>query len=277
MVVRTTERTYRRYRPSVGVARRDARRLAAEWGLPEVADILASVISELVTNAVVHGRAPRGSRVLVTYRLDEDVRLRVERVDRVERVQPVRQVLRVEVRDWATGMPKTTRRPSPEAENGRGLRTVAALTDRWGVIPRVIGKSVWFEIRLLSGPAGPQSRAQPSCTTETDREAHMAQPIYGYMRAYDGTPDEQIRAEEQQLSHWAKAEGYQLLAIYAESDEGSTRELSALIEECNRTQTRAVVVPSFAHFGTSRVLREQISAHVVRNAAAAIHEAEAGR
>jgi anti-sigma regulatory factor (Ser/Thr protein kinase) len=137
-VERTEVARYRRYRPAVAVARATARRLSNEWGLTEVTHIVESVVSELVANAVVHGHAARGSRVSVAYHLD------------AER-------LRVEVRDWATGMPRTVRRsPAGEApdESGRGLRVVAALTDRWGVIPRVIGKSVWFEIRLVPGPGG---------------------------------------------------------------------------------------------------------------------------
>jgi anti-sigma regulatory factor (Ser/Thr protein kinase) len=160
---------YRRFRPAVRSARLRARELAKEWGLTEVADSLESAVSELVANAVVHGRAARGSRVSVTYRLED-------------------RGLRVEVRDWATGMPKLGRAPAPdpapdwvpawvpdpepapdpasgpisawddvEAESGRGLRMVAALTDRWGVVPRVIGKSVWFELRVAVPPVRPAS------------------------------------------------------------------------------------------------------------------------
>jgi hypothetical protein len=68
----------------------------------------------------------RGSRVLVAYHLADDL-------------------LRVEVRDAAGGMPHTG---SPSG--GHGLRIVAALADDWGVIPRVIGKSVWAEIGVSS-------------------------------------------------------------------------------------------------------------------------------
>lgn len=124
---------YRRYRPSVPIARAKARAVAQAWGLSRlVADSLEWVVTELVTNAVIHGRATRGSRVLVAYHLDGDL-------------------LRVEVRDAASGMPRMIQPASPNGlvrESGRGLATVAALVDRWGVIPRVIGKSVWFEITL---------------------------------------------------------------------------------------------------------------------------------
>ncbi len=134
---------YRRYRLSVPVARAQARALSREWRLPRpVADSLEWVVTELVTNAVIHGRATRGSRVAVTYHLDDGR-------------------LRVDVRDAASGMPSVSS-PTPEdgdgdeSEGGRGLRIVAALADDWGVTPRVIGKSVWAELAV--SPKGSNSQ-----------------------------------------------------------------------------------------------------------------------
>ena len=106
------------------VARTRAKTLAKEWCLPRyAADILEWVVTELATNAVIHGHTMRGSRVLVAYHLADDL-------------------LRVEVRDAASGMPCVGL--------GRGLQIVAALADDWGVTPRVIGKSVWAEIGVSS-------------------------------------------------------------------------------------------------------------------------------
>lgn len=85
----------------------------------------------MVANAVIHGQAARGSHVAVTYR-------------------PIRHGLRVEVRDWATGTPRAHELTDAEgdfAESGRGLAMVSALSHRWGVIPRVLGKSVWCELK----------------------------------------------------------------------------------------------------------------------------------
>lgn len=138
---------YRRYRPSVPVARAKARELAHDWGLLHVADQLEWGVTELVTNAVIHGRAPRGSRVVVGYHLADDL-------------------LRVDVRDWASGMPRMIPPTSPGdivREHGRGLATVAALVDHWGVIPRVIGKSVWFEITLGSTEAAAPLSEEGQC------------------------------------------------------------------------------------------------------------------
>ncbi|MEU9276535.1 ATP-binding protein [Streptomyces sp. NPDC048341] len=135
---RSLQVRYRRYRPSVPVARAKARDVAADWRLPSsVADSLEWVVTELVTNAVIHGRATRGSHVLVAYHLDDDL-------------------LRVEVRDVADGMPTMNPADHPDGEiaiGGRGLKVVAALADDWGVTPRVIGKSVWAELAVSSKEA----------------------------------------------------------------------------------------------------------------------------
>lgn len=101
----------------------------------------------------------------------------------------------------------------------------------------------------------------------------MGRPIYGYMRAYDSTPEEEIEKDELQLFRWAQAEGYDLAVIYQEFDEGSIAVLSGLIRELKLTGDRAVVVPSLRHFGTSHVLREHLAAYVVHCADADVHEA----
>lgn len=137
-VQRTEQARYRRQRSSVGHARREARQLTADWKHPETSDDVETLVSELVTNAVIHGTTGRGSGVHVTYRLLEDR-------------------LRVEVRDAASGTVRIIRpasRGDDVPDRGRGLLVVASLSARWGVIPRVIGKSVWFEV-LLTTQAAP--------------------------------------------------------------------------------------------------------------------------
>jgi anti-sigma regulatory factor (Ser/Thr protein kinase) len=130
---RQTQATYRRRRPSVPAARRDAAEVAEAWGLEHLADDLMLIVSELVTNAVVHGTAGRGRHVTVTYLLTA---LR----------------LRVEVRDPADGIPQqagTAQGGDAEPRDaGRGLPIIEALTSRWGFEPKVIGKTVWCEFDL---------------------------------------------------------------------------------------------------------------------------------
>ena len=79
----------------------------------------ALATSELVTNALVHGRPP------------VELRLRLESTD-----------VLIEVRDRATYQPRKLR-PDENDEHGRGLQIVAALASRWGTRPTEHGKAVW--------------------------------------------------------------------------------------------------------------------------------------
>jgi anti-sigma regulatory factor (Ser/Thr protein kinase) len=108
---------------AVRAARRFVRGHCAGAALAaEQCDDAVLLTSELVTNAVLHGR----SEVCVEVRARDGA-------------------LRVAVLD------ENSRRPAPVAEDpdaldGRGLALVDALADRWGVEERPIGKAVWFEV-----------------------------------------------------------------------------------------------------------------------------------
>jgi anti-sigma regulatory factor (Ser/Thr protein kinase) len=93
------------------------RRVAAD--LAELDD-LELLVSELVTNAVVHAIGDVEFTICVG-------------ADRV----------RVEVGD-ANQNPPTLR--SPDGASGRGLHLIDAVASRWGVVGRDGGKTVWFEI-----------------------------------------------------------------------------------------------------------------------------------
>lgn len=125
---------YRRDRRSVGAARRFARWSLVHWGISawERADDVSLCVSELATNALVHG-APPGRGFLLRVRYDGAV-------------------LRVEVHDSGGGEPCV----ADEAdEGGRGLLLVAALADKWGVGQRDPGKVVWCEFVHPAGVREP--------------------------------------------------------------------------------------------------------------------------
>jgi anti-sigma regulatory factor (Ser/Thr protein kinase) len=126
---RTEEARYPRHRASIPAARHHARKLAQAWDVPQLADDLELVVSELVTNAVEHGITANDRRVAVAYHITASR-------------------LRVEVRDAGDGTPAVHDNPPAEAENGRGLLIVGAVADAWGVIPCVVGKTTWAEWHL---------------------------------------------------------------------------------------------------------------------------------
>ncbi|MEV0493784.1 ATP-binding protein [Streptomyces atratus] len=118
------ERFYRRERRSVREAREFVRTALADWGFGEErTDDVLLCMSELATNAVLHGVPPgRGYRVRLWLGEQEQVR--------------------VEVHDSGDGEPGVR---EPEGESGRGLLIVEALADLWGVGEREPGKVVWCE------------------------------------------------------------------------------------------------------------------------------------
>ncbi len=94
----------------------------AGWGLVPLAETATLLVSELVTNSVLHARSPL--EVVVTRR---------------------RRAVRVDVADASPLVP-VVRGGSDVEMTGRGLTLVEALSARWGVEPRATGKSVWFEL-----------------------------------------------------------------------------------------------------------------------------------
>lgn len=109
---------------SVALARALVADLLRHHGHEHAIDVASLLTSELVTNAVVHGRTTVGVLASVT-----GGRLRVEAYDESERL-PI------------------TRKQWPDATDGRGLLIVASLATAWGYEPRATGKAVWFELAL---------------------------------------------------------------------------------------------------------------------------------
>ncbi|MEU6402241.1 ATP-binding protein [Streptomyces sp. NPDC046985] len=112
-------------------ARALLRHQLVEWGIGcDVSLVAELLISELVTNSLLHARVPAG----------REIGVRIARYDGL---------LRVEVSDANAARPEL-REPTAEDEHGRGLALVQALALRWGCCPRRngIGKATWAELRL---------------------------------------------------------------------------------------------------------------------------------
>lgn len=120
-------------------ARRHLSALLHDWGSPEQVDSAVLLVSEMITNVLVH--------------TDTDALLLAE----VTGGAGLRR-LRVEVTDAGDDLPHK-RRPGELASSGRGLILIELLADAWGVEPRGEGKSIWFELYepggvSSDGPAG---------------------------------------------------------------------------------------------------------------------------
>lgn len=117
--------------PAHPASSRAARAFVAEhlrsWDLDSAVDDATLLVSELVNNAILHGRSP---------------------IDLV--VRKVKASVRVEVFDDGSrrGPPRTA---EVDVADGRGLSLVQAVADRWGADeegPGNTGNRVWFEIAL---------------------------------------------------------------------------------------------------------------------------------
>lgn len=99
---------------------------------PALVDDVALVVSELVTNAVLHADPPAWLRL-------------------IDRGQGA---IRVEVEDGNREIPRRAGY-GEQADTGRGLALVAALARSWGIEATPTGKVVWAE--LAEGRAAPQA------------------------------------------------------------------------------------------------------------------------
>jgi anti-sigma regulatory factor (Ser/Thr protein kinase) len=110
--------------PSVRRARALVRASLSSWGLPGIADTAELLVSELVTNAVQHGRGP------IEVRLLRGTSLIIEVAD-------------------SSLAPPLIRMPDTLAETGRGLQLIKSLAQRWGVRRGTDGKIVWCDLAIL--------------------------------------------------------------------------------------------------------------------------------
>ena len=135
---------------TVGRARRAVRNALKAAGAMHLRDVSELVVSELVTNAVVHAGTPV-----------------------ILRITAVSDGIRVEVEDGSLHLP-IRRTWADTAGTGRGLRIVDEQADRWDTVLTKVGKVVWFEIGRprvplppnLSAPA-PGPAAEPELVAVT--------------------------------------------------------------------------------------------------------------
>ncbi|MFD8202695.1 SpoIIE family protein phosphatase [Streptomyces sp. NPDC059701] len=147
--VRRTMLTVEQAEPErIAVARQHLRDLLHDWPDEEQRDAAVLLLSEVLTNVLVH--------------TDADALLVAEVGGR-----PGERYIRVEVTDSGDDLPHK-RRPGEMASSGRGLMLIELLSGAWGVAPRGEGKSIWFE--FYESPDGGGSGEEPG-------------PAFGFMEA----------------------------------------------------------------------------------------------
>lgn len=126
------QRRFPRRRTSVGASREFVTGVLNEWDLCPLVEDIELCVSELATNALLHGAPPGREFSVALHRADDLVRL--------------------EVRDSGPGQPMV-QHPDDDACSGRGLRLVSALADDFGVDDHVVGKTVWLVFKAPAAPA----------------------------------------------------------------------------------------------------------------------------
>jgi anti-sigma regulatory factor (Ser/Thr protein kinase) len=155
----------------VGRARRWARSRLAGSGIgvdEPLAETLILLVSELVTNAVVHTGCPAVLRLSLPGGPDEGTG---------------ESTVRLEVADTSSRAP-VPRCLDDDATGGRGLALVDGLADRWGWIVEGPGKRIWCELDRCARPR--EDAAE--CGSAADRGGGaLPEPAVAYQRpTYEG-------------------------------------------------------------------------------------------
>ncbi|MFC9637614.1 SpoIIE family protein phosphatase [Streptomyces mirabilis] len=133
--VRRTALTVAQAEPErISGARQQLREMLHDWACDDQRDSAVLLVSEMLTNVLVHTDADALLVAEVTGGADD-------------------RRMRVEVTDASDDLPHR-RHPGELASSGRGLMLVEFLADAWGVDPRGEGKSIWFEFYEASGGDG---------------------------------------------------------------------------------------------------------------------------
>ncbi|PWI08753.1 ATP-binding protein [Streptomyces sp. NWU339] len=164
-------------------ARRLTRARLTGWSVgADTCDTAALVVSELVTNAIVH---TAGSHIVCELHDGDDL-------------------VRIAVQDEGCGpdQPRANTRRQPEDEHGRGLLLVDAMSHAWGVREHGPGLLVWADLPRKA------DRARPPDEPHDDLgwgERPKPDPADGSDGGPDGPDVEESHEESQQRHHTAAA------------------------------------------------------------------------
>jgi hypothetical protein len=103
------------------------------WGIPDLTDQAQLAVTELAANVVRH--VGENTPAALVMDLDDNH-------------------LSLELHDTSATLPRL-RRAAPDAESGRGLSLLAAISVDWGSVPTPTGKAVWCKLAPASASALP--------------------------------------------------------------------------------------------------------------------------
>ncbi|WNM36759.1 ATP-binding protein [Streptomyces sp. Li-HN-5-11] len=160
------------------------------WGLQELSEAAELCVSELVANVIKH--VGPGTPTTLAVRMN-GTRLRIEVHDPDPRALP------------------TLADADSDAESGRGMALIDALTDRWGVDLTVGRKATWCELRT-SGTADDGHVTGPRMARAADVLGFYASslnpsPGAGVSRLKATVAEEAAIGVITDLLHWLQAHG----------------------------------------------------------------------
>jgi hypothetical protein len=173
---------------SASAARRFVQSRAERWGLDEVAYEAGLLVTELVTNSLLHARTPAVLTLSVVHGVveaavvDGDVRVPV--------LRPARKDLLADL-DAIQGVPDDSDArhhslqvgESGAVTAGRGLAIVDALAQEWGSSHQASGKAVWF---TLAAPSDWKWRSECRCTVIGSTTTASGRPVEHVSGPWDG-------------------------------------------------------------------------------------------
>lgn len=90
--------------------------------------------------------------------------------------------------------------------------------------------------------------------------------MYGYMRAPDDVPDDELECLVREMRRFAETNGFCYGTTFFEHQDGSCAAFDELTAELKRTEARHVIVPSLAHLSAHPILLnhmvERLAQHV---------------
>ncbi len=167
----------------VGRARRWARSRLAGSGVADdepLSETLILLVSELVTNAVVHTGCPAVLRL--SFQGPPGPPGAPAAPGGPGAQETPGGFVRLEVADLSPCAPEP-RHADGDDTNGRGLELVDGLADRWGWSPEGLGKRIWCELDRCPAPPVPYGGGDGAGAAATTTAATAS--AYGGMAAYE--------------------------------------------------------------------------------------------